>query len=82
MCIRDSYKTRVKFVSLPQEFPRLTGWLGRFGLLPYLLPPLAADRTLDWDSETWALTMQDQAEEIVRGGDEQELRQTGEWYAI
>ncbi|KAK5719383.1 hypothetical protein LTR15_007906 [Elasticomyces elasticus] len=60
-----AYKTRVKYVSLPQEVPGLTSWMGRRGILPWVLPPLAADRGLDWDPEAWLLEMQDKAEVIV-----------------
>ncbi|KAK3110218.1 hypothetical protein LTR53_015706 [Teratosphaeriaceae sp. CCFEE 6253] len=60
-----AFKTRERHVSLPQELPGLTRWMGRNGFLPWILPPMAANRTLGWDSEAWLLEMQDRAEEVI-----------------
>ncbi|KAK3072458.1 hypothetical protein LTR53_006785 [Teratosphaeriaceae sp. CCFEE 6253] len=60
-----AFKTRERHVSLPQELPRLTRWIGRNGPLPWILPPMAASRTLGWDSEAWLLEMQDRADEVI-----------------
>ncbi|KAK5732184.1 Na+/H+ antiporter [Elasticomyces elasticus] len=78
-----AYKTRVKYVSLPQEVPGLTSWMGRRGILPWILPPLAANRSLDWDPEAWLLDMQDQAEEVVQRAErEGKHNDTGDWPTV
>lgn len=75
-----AYKTRVEYVSLPQELPGLTRWMGKHGLLSLLLPPLAANRSLDWDSEAWVLEMQEKAESIVQHAEKEGKEgEAGDW---
>jgi len=75
-----AYKTRVKYVWLPQELPRLTRWMGKHGLLSWLLPPVAADHSLNWDSEAWVLEMQEEAEATVQQAEKQSKKgEAGNW---